>query len=180
MFPAPISLLQRGSDCTWRHLFHCPSGQPCLPGWGCGCPRQGQGLGRALHPHGCLWPLAASPAPCFPCQAPSRHVFLTLLTALATTNRASCNAEHLGGCRALLGALQHTGLGRAGHNPSPEQTSPGGARNKLSPEQTSCAVTVVLAPLLHSQPELSLVLPGCPDSSTDTAPFSPAQPSACL
>lgn len=175
-----LSLLQSGSDCTWRHLFHCPLGQLCLPGWGCGCPWQGQGLGRAFHPLICLWPLAASASPCFPCQAPSRHVFLALLAALAMKNRASCNAEHLGGCRALLGALQHTGLGRAGHNPSPEQTSLGEAGNKSPQKQNSCAVTVVLAPLLHPQLELTLVFPGCPDPSTDTAPFPPAQPSACL
>lgn len=86
----------------------------------------------------------------------------------------------LGGCRALLGALQHTGLGRAGHKPPPEQTSLREAGNKSSCEQTSCAVTMALAPLLCPQLELILVFPGYPDPSTDTAPFSPAQPSACL
>lgn len=70
--------------------------------------------------------------------------------------------------------LQHTGLGRAGDNPSPEQTSLGEAGNKSSHGQTGCAVTVALEPPLHPQLELSLVLPSYPDPNTDTIFTSPA------
>lgn len=157
--------LSDGSDCTWRHLFHC-LGCSCAC-QGCGCPRQGQGLGGAFHPAS-----AASPPPCFPCQTPSRHVFLALLTALATTNRASCNAEHLRGCRAPPAA--HKGWGGQGTTPHLSKPAWGKQGTKSSHGQTGCAVTVALEPPLHPQLELSLVLPSYPDPNTDTIFTSPA------
>lgn len=113
-----------------------------------------------------IQPLAASPPPCFPCQTPSRHVFLALLTALATTNRASCNAEHLRGCRAPPAA--HKGWGGQGTTPHLSKPAWGKQGTKSSRGQTGCAVTVALEPPLHPQLELSLVLPSYPDPNTDT------------
>lgn len=70
-----ISLLQSSSDCTWSLLCHCPSGQLCLPGRGCGCPWQGQDWEGHSIPSGCLCPTLL-PVPvsfqaCFPCTADS-------------------------------------------------------------------------------------------------------------
>lgn len=151
--------LSDGSDCTWRHLFHC-LGCSCAC-QGCGCPRQGQGLGGAFHPaSGCLsptlLPLPDSFQARFPCTADS--------PGYDKQSELQCRAS----TRLQGSSCSTQGWGGQGTTPHLSKPAWGKQGTKSSRGQTGCAVTVALEPPLHPQLEMSLVLPSYPDPNTDT------------
>lgn len=189
MFPAHSSLFQRGLDYIWRRLFASSFGAAMSARLGWLMPKEGTSTGKGTSsPRLPVVSLPASPLTCPPLADFFQACFLSTADSSGyDKQRASCNADHLQGCRspprrtaAHAAGLSHghsarwaraRGWGEQGRNPSPEQTS----------RAVDCDICI--APLLRLQPELSLVFPGCsfyPDPSKDTALFSSAQPSACF